>query len=197
MGKNLITRDDILPMTEFSKIRRAKRQELVAIKENRRVPVGPDATFYFENRDTMWFQIHEMLFIEQGGEEQIAGELEAYNPMIPNGLELVATLMFEVDDPTRRAGLLAALGGVEKTVTLRFAEHVIFARAEDDVDRNTAKGKASSVQFLHFSFTKPQIVAFCELNNQVVIGLGHPSYSHMAVLPRATQLALGADFNKL
>ena len=197
MGKNLITHDDILPMTEFSKIRRAKRQELVAIKENRRVPVGPDATFYFENHDTMWFQIHEMLFIEQGGEEQIAGELEAYNPMIPNGLELVATLMFEVDDPTRRAGLLAALGGVEKTVPLRFAEHVIFARAEDDVDRNTAKGKASSVQFLHFSFTKPQIVAFRELNNQVVIGLGHPSYSHMAVLPRATQLALGADFNKL
>ena len=95
------------------------------------------------------------------------------------------------------AGVLAALGGVEKTATLRFSEHVIFARAEDDVDRNTAKGKASSVQFLHFSFTKTQIVAFRELNNQVVIGLGHPSYSHMAVLPRATQLALGADFNKL
>ena len=196
MGKNLITRDDILPMSEFSKIRGAKRRELVAMKDSRRVPVGPDATFYFENRDTMWFQIHEMLFIEQGGEKQIACELEAYNPLIPNGLELVATLMFEVDDPTRRAGLLAVLGGVEETVTLCFGEHVIAARAEEDVDRNTAKGKASSVQFLHFPFSEKQIVVFQDLSNQVVIGLGHPGYSHMAVLRRETQLALGSDFNK-
>ena len=196
-GTNLITRDDILPMAEFSKIRRAKRQELLISKKNRRVPVGPDATFYFENYDTMWFQIHEMLFIEQGGEEQIKGELEAYNPMIPNGSELVATLMFEINDQGRRTALLAELGGVEKMVTLRFAEHVIAGRPEEDIDRSNSKGKASSVQFLHFEFSKTQIVAFCEPNNQVVIGLGHPSYSHMAVIAPMTQLALAGDFKQL
>ena len=193
----LISRDDILPMVEFSKIRRAKRQELLVIKKDRRVPVGPDATFYFENYDTMWFQIHEMLFIEQGGEEQIEGELEAYNPMIPNGSELVATLMFEINDQSRRTKLLAELGGVEKMVTLRFAEHVIPGRPEGDVNRSTSEGKASSVQFLHFKFSKMQIVAFREFENEVVIGLEHPSYGHRAVLPRATQLALSADFEPL
>ena len=193
----MITRDDILSMAKFSQIRRAKRQELLGIKKNRRISVGPDATFFFENYDTMWFQIHEMLFIEQGGEEQIEGELLAYNPMIPNGSELVATLMFEVDDDRRRAALLAELGGVEKMVTLRFAEHVISGRPEEDIDRSTSEGKASSVQFLHFRFSKMQIVAFRELENEVVISLEHPSYGHMAVLPRATHLALAADFEPL
>ena len=193
----MITREDVLPMAEFSKIRRAKRQELLVIKKNRRVPVGPDATFYFENYETMWFQIHEMLFIEQGGEEQIEGELDAYNPMIPNGSELVATLMFEIDDQRRRAALLAELGGVEKMVTLRFAEHVVPGRPEEDIHRSTSEGKASSVQFLHFGFSDTQIAAFCELKNEVVIGVEHPSYGHMTVLPRATQLALSGDFELL
>ena len=181
-------------MAEFSKIRRAKRRELISAKQNRRVPVGPDATFYFENRDTIWLQIHEMLFIEQGGKEQIEGELEAYNPLIPNGRELVATLMFEIDDPARRARLLAELGGVEETVTLGFSEHMVAAQAEQDLDRTSANGKASSVQFLHFSFSDRQIDAFRDLSNQVVISVGHRSYGHMAVVPRATQIALGVDF---
>ena len=194
MQNKLLTQDDILSMAEFSKIRRTKRRELIAAKQNRRVPVGPDATFYFENRDTIWFQIHEMLFIEQGGEEQIEGELEAYNPLIPNGRELVATLMFEIDDPARRARLLAELGGVEETVTLGFSEYVVVAQAEQDLDRTSANGKASSVQFLHFSFSDRQIDAFRDLRNQVVISVGHRSYGHMAVVPRATQSALGVDF---
>ena len=194
MQNNLLTQDDILSMAEFSKIRGAKRRELIAAKQNRRVPVGPDATFYFENRDTIWFQIHEMLFIEQGGKEQIKGELEAYNPLIPNGRELVATLMFEIDDPARRARFLAELGGVEKTVTLGFSEYVVVAEAEQDLDRTSANGKASSVQFLHFSFSDRQINAFRDLSNQVVISVGHQSYNHMVVVPRATQIALGVDF---
>ncbi len=194
MQNNLLTQDDILSMAEFSKIRRTKRRELIAAKQNRRVPVGPDATFYFENRDTIWFQIHEMLFIEQGGKEQIEGELEAYNPLIPNGRELVATLMFEIDDPARRAQLLAELGGVEETVTLGFSEYVVVAQAEQDLDRTSANGKASSVQFLHFSFSDRQVDAFRDLSNQVVISVGHRSYGHMAVVPRATQIALGGDF---
>ena len=71
---------------------------IAAIKQNRRVEVGPFATFYFENYDTMWHQVHEMLHIERGGEAQIADELEAYNPLIPQGDELIATVMFEIED---------------------------------------------------------------------------------------------------
>jgi len=195
MEKNRIKRADVLTMSDFAKIRQAKRQELVAMKKDRRVSVGPDATFYFENWHTMWFQIHEMLFIEQGGVAQVAGELDSYNPMIPNGCELVATLMFEVDDPKRRSKLLETLGGVEETVTLEFAGHVIAAKAETDLDRTTAGGKASSVQFLHFPFTQMEVTAFCSLTNQVLISFGHPNYRHMAVLRRAVQKSLSNDFD--
>ncbi len=75
-------------------------------KRHRRLEVGPDCTFYFENFETMWNQVHEMLFIEKGGEAQIADELSAYNPLVPKGRELVATVMFEIDDPVRRAAFL-------------------------------------------------------------------------------------------
>ena len=143
----------------------------------------------------MWFQIHEMLFIEQGGEGQVPGELDAYNPMIPNGCELVATLMFEVDDPKRRAKLLGTLGGVEETVTLEFAGHVITGKAETDLDRTSAEGKASSVQFLHFPFKRIQVRDFCSLSNQVLISFGHPNYRHMSVLRREIQKSLSDDFD--
>ena len=95
MSKKQILPEDIMSMPEFAKIRQEKRTALIPRKRRRRVGVGPCAMFYFENYETMWFQVHEMLFIEGGGEEQLAGELEAYNPLIPNGRELVATLMFE------------------------------------------------------------------------------------------------------
>ena len=108
-----ITRADIMDMAEYAKIRAAKRKELVGVKKNRRVPIGPYATFYFESYETMWLQIHEMLYIEKGGENQIPDELAAYNPLIPKGRELVATLMFEIDDETLRKSILGRLGGVE------------------------------------------------------------------------------------
>ena len=85
----LVTASDILDMESFGKIRKQKRAEISNIKKNRRVAVGPDATFMFENYDTMWWQIHEMLFIEKGGEDQIEDELSAYNPLIPQGLSLI------------------------------------------------------------------------------------------------------------
>jgi hypothetical protein len=159
------------------------------------VAVGPDATFYFESYDTMWHQVHEMLYIEKGGEEQVADELRAYNPLIPQGNELVATLMFEIDDPVRRAALLARLGGVEETVTMSFAGETIKASAEADVDRTTADGKASSVQFLHFSFTPTQIAKFREPGVKVTLGIDHPAYGHMAVLAAAVKDALAKDFD--
>ena len=160
-----------------------------------RVAVGPDATFYFESYDTMLHQVHEMLYIEKGGEEQIEDELRAYNPMIPNGRELVATLMFEIDEPARRAEFLAGLGGVEETVTLTFNGETVTATPEQDVDRTTADGKASSIQFLHFPFTGAQVEKFRTADAQVSLAIGHEKYGHLAVLPEAVRLALAGDFD--
>ena len=97
MARRLIS-EDILSMNQYSRERRDHALQIAIVKKNRRMPVGPDAMFYFENFETMWFQVHEMLYIEKGGAEQIPGELAAYNPLIPNGRELVATMMIEIPE---------------------------------------------------------------------------------------------------
>lgn len=190
-----ITRDDIMPMAEYATVRKERRKAVTELKKNRRVHIGPDATAYFESFDTMWHQIHEMLFIEQGGDEQIADELSAYNPLIPKGRELVCTLMFEIDDPERRAMVLAGLGGVEETVTLSINGEVIKAVPEDDVDRTTAEGKASSIQFLHFNVSDDQAAQMKQDGCEVVLSIGHEAYGHMAKFSPAVCAALAADFD--
>src|SRR5690606_11410251 len=97
-----ITPADILPMADYDRQRKALKAELIPVKKLRRIEVGPFATFYFENYATMWMQVQEMLRIEKGGAEQIPGELEAYNPLIPQGEELIATMMLEIEDEKRR-----------------------------------------------------------------------------------------------
>ena len=189
-----ITRDDILPMQDYGKERADRRKAMTALKKNRRIDVGPFATFYFESFDTMWHQIHEMLFIERGGEAQIADELAAYNPLIPKGDELVATVMFEIEDEARRKAVLARLGGVEETMSIQFDGEKIVGAPEEDVDRTTAAGKASSVQFVHFHFTPEQIAKFRKPGTRVVVAIEHPAYGHMAVMPEAVQAALAGDF---
>jgi hypothetical protein len=156
---------------------------MVEKKRDRRIEVGPVATFYFESYETMWLQIHEMLYIERGGAAQIDDELRAYNPLIPKGSELVATIM------------LAKLGGVEETVFIRVDGHDVRGVPEADVDRTTAAGKASSVQFVHFPFTAEQIAAFRRQDAEVIVGFSHPEYAHMAVMSEAVREALAADFD--
>ncbi len=152
-------------------------------------------TFYFECFETMWHQIQEMLFIEKGGPAQIPDELEAYNPLVPNGRELTATFMIEIDDPIRRKNVLGRLGGIEDTVFISIGDHTVKASAEADQDRTTEAGKASAVQFVHFPFTPAQIAAFRAAGGQVVLGLNHPNYSHMAVIPDAVRAELMRDFD--
>lgn len=193
MLRTEITRADIIPIDEYAKDRKARRAAVTEMKRDRRVACGPDATFYFENYDTMWHQVHEMLYIEKGGEEQIEDELTAYNPLIPNGRELVATLMFEIEDENRRHQFLAGLGGVEETITLEFDDEVVKGVPEDDVDRTTAAGKASSVQFIHFPFTDDQAEKFKRAEGRIVLGISHPKYGHMAVLSEASHKALAGD----
>ncbi|MBL1258299.1 DUF3501 family protein [Methylocystis sp. Sn-Cys] len=192
--KTEITRADILPWAEYAKTRAEHRKRITAIKRNRRVEVGPFVTFYFESFDTMWLQVQEMLHIERGGDAQIPEELAAYNPLIPKGRELVATFMIEIDDPLRRARVLAGLGGVEDAAFIEIGAERVIGKAETDQDRTTADGKASSVQFVHFLFTDAQVEAFRQPNARAILGLSHPNYSHMAVMSEATRDALAQDF---
>ncbi len=189
-----LTRADILPVERYAAERRQHKAKITAIKADRRVEVGPFATFYFENFATMWHQVHEMLYIERGGEAQIADELEAYNPLIPRGSELVATVMFEIEDPQRRDRELRRLGGIEHRMFLTVGGERIAGVADPTRENTSPDGKASSVQFIRFPFAPAQIAAFRAPGAQVVAGIDHPSYSHMAVLPERVRTALGEDF---
>lgn len=195
MAKYAIHPSDILPLEEYAKQRSEFRRKVGAMKRNRRVEVGPYATFYFESYDTMWLQVQEMLHIEKGGDAQLADELHAYNPLIPQGSELVATFMIEIDDPDRRRRVLGRLGGIEETAFLRFGGEMVKAVAETDQDRTTAEGKASSVQFVHFPFTPSQVAAFRKPDTEVVLGFTHPNYGHMAVMPDVVRQELAKDFD--
>ena len=194
-SKYKIKRNDILDMETYAANRKERRAKLVARKKSRRVDVGPYATAYFESYDTMWHQIHEMLFIERGGEEQIPDELSAYNPLIPNGRELVTTIMFEINDPVRRKMVLSKIGGIEETVFLKFAGETVTGQPETDLDRTTADGKASSVQFVHFPFTDEHVAKFQMADTEVTFGFSHPEYAHMSVLSENSRANLANDFD--
>ena len=187
-----ITPSDILSDQDYAMRRKTLRGEAIALKKPRRVEVGPFATFYFENYQTMWLQVMEMLRIEKGGTEQIAGELEAYNPLIPQGDELVATLMLEIEDPDRRNATLLTLGGIEETVLLEIGDARIAATPTEYDDRTTADGKTSSVHWLRFKFTPDLIARF--KRERAVLGIAHKHYGHMAVLSDETRAALARDF---
>ena len=176
--KRIVEKNDLLPIEVYEKKRSNFRKELIEFKKNRRISLGPYATFYFENFRTILAQIQEMLYIEKGGEHQIDDELEAYNPLIPKGKELVATLMFEIDDPILRATFLNKIGGIEESIYLKVDNEKINSIPEKDVDRTSAERKASSVQFVHFNFTDEQIKKFKNKNIEVVIGINHIGYTH-------------------
>lgn len=194
MAKRVLTEADIIPNSEYARTRKEWRAKVSAKKRNRRVDVGPYITFYFECYETMWLQVQEMVHIEKGGAEQIPGELEAYNPLIPNGSELTATFMVEIDEPIRRKRILDGLGGIEETAFLRVGGETIVGQPEADADRTSAEGKASSVQFVHFPFTADQIAAFSSPNAEVVLGFNHQNYRHMTVMTEAVRAELTTDF---
>ncbi|VUX45445.1 conserved hypothetical protein [Candidatus Defluviicoccus seviourii] len=189
-----ITRADILPMPVYAMERADRRRQMTELKRNRRLAVGPHVMLLFESFETMLHQVHEMLYIEKGGEAQIEDELAAYNPLIPDGRSLVATMLIEIEDAERRARLLATFGGIEETVGISFNGDVVKASPELDVERTTPDGKTSSVHFLKFFFTPAQIEVFRKPGTRVVIGVRHPNYDHMAALPEAVRSELARDF---
>ena len=192
--KREIQKKDIMPLDVYTKNRKELRKNIVNFKKDRRIALGPYATFYFESYETMLAQVQEMLYIEKGGDEQLKDELIAYNPLIPNGKELTATLMFEIDNPVSRAAFLGKVGGIEEKVFIKINGEIVKAISEEDVDRTSSEGKASSVQFIHFKLTDEQIQKFKSNNGEVEIGINHDEYSHTTKLSSASLSSLSADF---
>ena len=193
--KREIQKSDIMPLDAYIKDRKEIRKNIVNFKKNRRVALGPYATFYFESYETMLAQVQEMLYIEKGGDEQLHDELIAYNPLIPNGKELTATLMFEIDNPISRAAFLARVGGIEEMVFMKINGETVKAVPEEDVDRTSAEGKASSVQFIHFNFTDEQIQKFKSSDVNIELGINHKEYSHTTKLSKENIGSLSEDFS--
>ena len=193
--KKEIQKQDIMSLDVYIKNRKELRKNIVNFKKDRRISLGPYATFYFESYETMLAQVQEMLYIEKGGDEQLKDELAAYNPLIPNGKELTATLMFEIDNPVSRSAFLGKVGGIENHVFMKINGDFIKAIPEEDVDRTSAEGKASSVQFIHFKLSDQQIENFKSGSSQVEIGIDHNEYSHSTKLTDINLKSLSADFN--
>lgn len=193
-AKRQITRADILDPARYARDRREFKRRVTELKRDRRVEVGPFVTFYFESYDTMWHQIHEMLYIEKGGERQIVDELEAYNPLIPQGSELIATVMIEIEDALRRARVLATLGGIEGHMFVSVDGERIAGVPDPTRENTSPDGKASSVQFMRFPFSAAQIAKFRKPSAQVLVGIAHENYGHIAVMPERVRAALEQDF---
>lgn len=194
MTKRKITPADILPLDVYGRERKERRLAITGLKKNRRLGVGPYSTFYFENYDTMLQQVQEMLYIERGGDEQLADELAAYNPLIPQGEELVATVMFEINDAVRRDAFLRSITHVEQHMFIDVGGERVAGEPEDDVERTKDDGKTSSVHFIHFRFTPDQIRRFRDPSVPVMGVIAHPNYHHMAMMTAEMRAALEKDF---
>jgi hypothetical protein len=195
MRKNdTINESDILSRDEYKTQRKTLREKMVLRKRNRRLDIGPYITIYFENRDTILHQINEMVYIENGGKDQIKEEISAYKSLIPNGKELVATLMVEIDSPIKRADFLGKMGGFEENLDLTINNIVIKGNPESDVERTTAEGKASSVQFVHFEFDDDAINEFKNTNQDIIITINHNNYKHSTIMSKETKNELSKDF---
>ena len=192
--KKKIEKEDLISADTYAKNRKRIRKDLVEFKKNRRIALGPYATFYFESFETMVAQVQEMLHIEKGGDEQLKDELIAYNSLVPNGKELVSTLMFEIDNPLSRGAFLGKVGGIEETIFMKINNEEVKALPETDVDRTSAEGKASSVQFIHFKFNEDQINKFKSTDASIELGINHKEYAHTTKLTKDNIKSLSADF---
>jgi hypothetical protein len=190
-----IARDSLLSLESYAKQRKAFRARVLAHKKNRTVRLGEHVTLIFEDELTIRYQIQEMLRIEKTFEEQgIQDELDAYNPLVPDGTNLKATMMIEYDDPVVRKRELARLKGIEDRVYVQVdGQPRVYAIADEDLERETEE-KTSSVHFLRFEF-EPAMIASFRQGSAVAIGIDHPNYGvRVDEIAPQVQGALAQDF---
>jgi Protein of unknown function (DUF3501) len=190
-----LTRSDLMSLEQYAEDRATFREQVLAHKQRRAVPVGPDATLYFEDRLTIQYQIQEMLRIEKIFEsEGIQDELDAYNPLVPDGDNLKATFMLEIPDADERRVRLAELIGIEGRVWLQVRDERVFAIADEDLDRSDGD-KTSAVHFMRFQLSAFMIDALAE-GSDISMGIDHPHYQHsLESVDDAVRESLVADLN--
>ena len=191
-----LNRDDLYSLEKYSQIRGDFRARVMAHKKTRRLPLGPNATLYFEDRLTMQYQIQEMLRIEKIFEGAgIQEELDAYNPLIPDGSNWKATFMVEIPDVDERKRELSRLVGIEDKVWVQVADFDrVYAIADEDLDREDAE-KTSSVHFLRFELTAEMATAVAH-GASVSAGINHENYDHAAEpIPGAIRDSLAKDLS--
>lgn len=191
-----LKRSDLYSLEEYAGLRSEFRTRVIAHKKNRRVPLGPLAALYFEDRMTMQYQVQEMLRAERIFEaEGIQEELDAYNPLVPDGGNLKATFMIEVVDEDERRKLLANLKGVEDVVWVRVdGFDPVFAIADEDLERENEE-KTSSVHFMRFELA-PEMVAAVKKGAAMGAGISHSSCTQqLEPLPANIRAALAADLD--
>ncbi len=189
-----LTRADLLTLEAYHEQRADMRRAVLAHKGKRKVFIGPHAGLYFEDRLTVQYQVQEMLRVERiFASAAIEEELEAYNPLIPDGGNLKATFMLEYEDVAERQAALSQLRGVENRVWLEVPGHgQVFGIADEDLDR-AAEDKTSAVHFLRFELPVAAIIDFSR-GAAVKLGIDHPAYQAEVVLSSAVREALAADF---
>ncbi len=187
--------EDLYSLEEYDRIRPEYRERMRAHKARRKVQVGPHVTFHFEDRDTMQYQVQEMLRIERIFEhEGIQDELDAYNPLIPDGRNLKATMMIEFPDPDERRKRLAELKGIERDVWMQIDDlDRVHPIANEDLERET-EDKTSSVHFMRFEFT-PEMIEKLRAGAPLRIGIDHPRYQAETEITGETREALLKDFD--
>ena len=191
-----LTREDLLSLERYAAERPAFRERMLRHKRARRLPIGPNATLHFEDRLTMHYQVQEILRTERIFEaEEIEAELEAYNPLIPDGSNWKATFMIEIDNEDERRVALGRMVGIEDRVWARVGDAgPVWAVADEDLERTTDE-KTSSVHFLRFELDSG-IAAAARGGAPIAVGVDHPAYSHLAdPVPEAVRASLAADLD--
>ena len=194
-GNRPITRSDLMSLEQYAEKRSEFRQQVLAHKKHRQVALGPNATLYFEDRLTLLYQIQEMLRIEKVFEaEGINEELDAYNPLLPDGRNFKATFMIEYPDPTVRAAKLEKLVGIEDLVWMQIGEHdKIWSIADEDLERAT-ETKTSAVHFMRFELGE-EIAEDLKNGAGWRIGVQHPVYTYDVTIEGETRQSLLNDLS--
>jgi hypothetical protein len=193
----MLTAQDLYSLEQYSAHRPDYKRRAVEHRKRRQIRLGQNMTLHFEDRVTVQYQIQEMLLIERTFSQQgIQDELDAYNPLIPSGTNLKATLTLEYSDPAVRAAALTRLRGVEDRVYVRVEGHdPVYAIADEDLDRSTDE-KTAAVHFLRFELTADMIAALRENQSGLTVGVDHTEYTHSTLVYSATVQSLIADFDQ-
>jgi len=197
METKMLTHADLYSLEQYSKIRADFKKAAVNHRKQRQISLGDHMTLHFEDRVTIKYQIQEMLMIERTFEQQgIQDELDAYNPLIPTGTNLKATLTIEYGNPVERAEKLKELHHVEDKVYIQVGDHApVFAIADEDMDRSNDE-KTSAVHFLRFELTEAMIRDFRNIDTEIIVGVDHPSYSPQVRVNTLTKEMLVKDFDE-